>query len=105
MRRRSLHLAVVVDDLADAVDELDDELGGVVAGRGLAAEDDGARGLLALGIELEPAVEGDGVQHVQVLALVLVDALDLHVEHRLGVELQLVSSPRRSRPARACCRA
>ena len=33
---------------------------------------------------LEPHVQGDDVQDVQVLALVLVDALDLHVEHRLA---------------------
>ena len=46
------------------VDELDDELGRHVAGRGLAAEDDGARGFVARGIELEPVVERDGVQDV-----------------------------------------
>ena len=86
------HVAVVVDDLAHAVDELDDEFGGVVAGRRLAAEDDGA--FVALGVELEPAVERDGVQYVEVLTLVLVDAFDLHVEHGLGITLQLVLVPR-----------
>ena len=34
---------VAVDDFGDGVDELDDELGHAIAGRGLAAEDEGAR--------------------------------------------------------------
>ena len=52
---------VVVDDRLDAVDELDDELGDVVAGGCLAAKDDDAgEGRLALGgghaLELDVAV-------------------------------------------------
>ena len=72
---------------ANGVDELDDELGHEVAGRRLAAEDEGARRHRQLGILLEPAVERDDVQHVQMLALVFVDALDLDVEQPGGIEL------------------
>jgi hypothetical protein len=57
-----------------------DELRQVVPRGRLAAEDEHARlhGELRLG--LEPMIETDHVQDVQVLALVFVYALDLHVE-------------------------
>jgi hypothetical protein len=42
-------------------------------------------GMSRLGL-LEALVEGDDVQHVQVLALVLVDALGLDVEQGLRVD-------------------
>lgn len=35
-------------------------------------------------------VEGDNMQAVQQLSLVLVDSLDLDVKHRVGVDLYLV---------------
>ena len=41
---------------------------------------------LGRGIALEPVVEGDDVQHVEVLALVLVDAFHLDVEERVRVD-------------------
>ena len=36
-------LRVAIDHVADRVDQLDDQLGDVIAGRGLAAENEGAR--------------------------------------------------------------
>ena len=83
----AVDVGVVVDRLAHRVDELDDQLGDVVAGRGLAAENESARGDVEPRVLLEPVVQGDDVQRVEVLALVLVNALDLNVEHPVRVEL------------------
>ena len=84
--------AVVVDDLGDVVDELDDLLRRVVARRRLAG-DDAHLGddVLALGVAqaLDPEVAVDDAEDVEELALVLVDALHLHVEHRVGVDLDV----------------
>ena len=78
------NIGVIVDNVADGGDETHDLLGHVVGGGGLAAEDDHARheglALLRRGL-LDGIVPGDDGDHVHVLALVLVDALDLHVEH------------------------
>ncbi len=77
---------VGVDDGADAVDEAHDLLGGVVGGRGLAAKDGDAGhhlGPLLGGGRLDGVVAVDERQDVEVLALVLVDTLDLHVVQRV----------------------
>ena len=71
------HVRVVVDDARHVVDQLDDQLRHAVAGRGLAAEDDGARHASSDGrIGLDAVVERDDVQQLEVLPLVLVQALD-----------------------------
>ena len=75
----------MVDHLADRVDQLDHELGHVIAGRRLAAEDEGARDDGVVGVLLDALVEADDVQQVQMLALVLVHALGLDVEQALRV--------------------
>ena len=80
------HVRVVVDHLGHGVDELDDQLGHEVAGSGLAAEDEGAGRDVAARVLLEPVVEGDDVQHVQVLPLVLVDPLHLDVEEGVRID-------------------
>lgn len=82
--------AVVVDDVADLVDELDDALGVVVGGGGLSGEHDGSGDdLLPLfgGEFLDPEVPPDDVEDVHELPLVLVDSLDLDVEHAVGVDV------------------
>jgi hypothetical protein len=38
-----------------------------------------------LGFCLNPVVQGDDVEHVQVLPLVLVDALHLNIEHGVRI--------------------
>ena len=68
------------------VDELDDELGEVVGGRGLAGEEERARRHVELRVLPQAIVEHDDVQRVQQLPLVFVDALDLRVEDRLGID-------------------
>ena len=78
---------VVVDDAADVVDQPDDVLGHRVARRRLAGEDHGARHPVGVGRGQHRLVAADHVQHVEQLALVFVDALDLHVEQAVGVDL------------------
>ena len=73
-------VGIVVDDGRDVVDELDDELRHPVARRGLGPEDDGPRDDAGRRIGLDSVVERDDVQQLQMLALVLVQALDHHVE-------------------------
>ena len=76
------HARIAIDDLGGGGDQPDDELGEVVARRRLAAEHEHARLHRELRIGLQPMIETDDVQDVQVLALVFVDALHLHVEDR-----------------------
>ena len=79
---------VVVDHLADVVDQPDDLLGHVVARRGLAGEDHGARHPVALRVGQDVLVARHHVQQVEQLPLVFVDALDLHVEQAVRIDLQ-----------------
>ena len=73
------------------MDQFDDQLGhlvgrGRLAGKHHDARDHAVRRRLRVVQDL--LVARDHVQHVQQLALVLVDALDLHVEQCAGVQLQ-----------------
>lgn len=81
---------IVVDDIGDAADELDDLLGEVVARGGLAADHHGARHHRGIRVLLDAIEERDDVEAVEQLALVLVDALDLDVEDRAGIDLDAV---------------
>ncbi|MCY1399398.1 hypothetical protein D9M71_144520 [compost metagenome] len=58
----------------------------MVAGRGLAGEDLHPRDAVRRRVVADVLVQRHGVQQVEQLALVLVDALDLHVEQRVRVE-------------------
>jgi len=86
---------VVVDLVPDRAHQLDDALGHLVSGRGLAPDHAHARhhlGLFrAVGHLLDLVVAVNDPEHVQQLPLVLVDALDLHVEH--GVRGHLDARP------------
>ena len=75
------HRRIGVNGRGHRVDQLDDQLGHGVSRRRLGAEDDGARRNRQVGIFLDPVVQGDDVQDVQQLPLVLVQALDLDIEH------------------------
>jgi hypothetical protein len=79
-------LGVGVDRLGHGIDQLDDALGHEVAGRGLAAEDEGAGRDVEPRVFLEPAIQRHDVQQIEMLALVLVDALDLDIEEPGGLE-------------------
>ena len=66
-----------------------DDLLGERIGRGrLAGEDLDARAPVLRGVRTDGVVLADGVQDVEQLALVFVDALDLHVEQGVRVERQ-----------------
>ena len=80
------HGGILVDQLAQLADHADHLLGHVVAGGGLRAEDVGLGGELGVGVVLQVQVLGRDVQGVQVLALVLVHALDLAVEDGIRVD-------------------
>ena len=51
--------------------------------------------------DLQPVIQRDDVQDVQVLALVLVDALDLHVEQRVRIDDHAGALAARMRRSRA----
>ena len=74
---------VVVDDLGDVVDELDDQLGIAIARRRLAGENFHPRHPVLLRLVLHRLVQRDGLEDVEQLTLVFVDALDLHVKQRI----------------------
>lgn len=83
------NLLVLVDDSANVVDQVNDLLGHPVAGSSLSTKDgDARRHLLAvLGRHgLERQVSVDDAKDVHLLALVLVDSLDLDVEERGGID-------------------
>ncbi len=71
---------------ADAVDQLDDLLGGPVARRGLAGEDIGARDNRVRPVFGQAEILVQDVHDVEKLALVLMDALDLHIKERVRAD-------------------
>lgn len=80
---------VVVDDFANATNEVDDGLGHPVAWSGLAAEDGHTRCkfLTLFGAHcLDRQVSVNDAEDVQLLSLVLVYALDLNIEECFGVD-------------------
>ena len=87
--QQALGVLVAVDHLGHVIDQLDDELGHDVARRGLAADQDAARGPLGRIPVLDAVVEVDDVQQVEQLALVFVDTLDLDIEEGGRVEVHV----------------
>ena len=84
------HLGIGLNELAQAEDEVDDVLGHDIGGGGLGAENhgDGTGGQNAV---FDVQVLLDDVQGVHLLALVLVEALDLDVKDGLGVHLHVLA--------------
>ena len=81
------HRRVVVDHPRHIIGELDDQLGRMIARRRLAGEYFHPRHEVAHGLGADFVIEGDGLQNIQQLPLVFVDALDLHVEQGVGIDL------------------
>ena len=79
-------IGIVVDDVRDIVGELDDQLGPRIARRRLAGEDLDTRRVGRTGIALDLPIDRGRRDDIQQLALVLVDALDLHVEQRVRAD-------------------
>ena len=86
------HRRVVLNELLQAEDQVDDVLGHDVGRGGLGAEDD-RNGVLRQAALLDLQVLLDDVQGVHLLALVLVEALDLDVEDGVGVQLHPLGLP------------
>ena len=59
----------------------------MIARRRLAGENLHARHEVARGLRLDVLIERDRLQHIQELALIFMDALDLDVEQRVRVDL------------------
>ena len=76
---------------ATSIGELDDQLGLRVARRRLAGEDLHARHEVDRRIGADGVVARDRLENVEQLALVFVDALDLHVEQRVGIDALTLS--------------
>jgi hypothetical protein len=70
----------------DVVNQLDDQLGQPIRGRSLSGEEERARRDVDLGVAPQPVIEHDDVNHVEQLALVLVNPLDLAVEDGAGID-------------------
>jgi hypothetical protein len=75
-----------VDRGGHGVDQPDDQLRHRIARRRFPTEDHRAWEEVDARVVSQPVVERDDVKQVQQLALVLVDALDLHVEQRIEVD-------------------
>ena len=71
---------IVIDALRDIVDELDDQLGHAIGGGRLACDDDGPRQPVCRGVGDDAIIPRDDMEHVEELAFVLVNALDLDIE-------------------------
>ncbi len=77
---------VPVDLGGQGVDELDDLFGHMIAGGGLGPEEEGLGREVHVGIVPQLLVQAHDMQHVEQLALILVQALHLYVEDGVGVE-------------------
>jgi hypothetical protein len=66
---------IVVDECSDGIDQLDDQFRHKIPGRGLAAEDERARGEISVRIAFEAQIECEDVQDIQVLSFLFVNPL------------------------------
>src|SRR5205814_2650856 len=88
---------IVVDYFCDVVDQLDDQLGVAVTRRGLASEYFHSRHPVALRLVLDRVIESYGFEDIKQLPLVFVDALDLDVEQRAGIDHKSEAFPNQPR--------
>ena len=76
-----LHRRVAMHHIGDAIDQVDDQLGAVIARRRFPADDAGARHMQRLRLLFDAQIAGDDVEREEQLPFVLVHALYLHIEH------------------------
>ena len=76
---------VVVDGIGKADDELENFFCEIVARGCLCAEEERVRGIIRVRVFEQPLVYGENMQRIHVLALVLVQTLDLYVENAVWV--------------------
>ena len=82
--QQAVHRRVAVDHERHIVDQLDDQFRAVIAGGGLAGEDLDPRHPIGHRPRAHLVVQRDRLQDIQQLPLVLVNALDVHVEQRVA---------------------
>ena len=72
--------SISTEKARECIDQLNNELGHLVAWGGLASEDERTGRDIGLRVALQTQVLGENVQYVEVLSLVFVDALGLDIE-------------------------
>ena len=77
---------ILLDLLAKLADELNDSLRHLISGSSLRAEDVGSGIELTVRVVADIKIVADDVEHVEKLALILVQTLDLNVEYGVGVK-------------------
>jgi len=75
-----------IDGVGEVVDELDDEFGKLIGGSGFTGEEEGTRRHFEIGIIAKAIIENDDAKSVEELAFVFVDALDVRIEHGIGID-------------------
>src|SRR4029434_9463244 len=83
--KSSSNRSIIVHYVGHRVGELDDSLRHHVSGRSLTRKYDCARRRTAFRVVLKAVIERDDVKQVQMLPLVLMEALNLDVEHTCGI--------------------
>ncbi len=73
-------------DHGTQLDKADDLFGQVIAGGRLGAKEIGAGLELGVGVLLDIQVVLEDLQGIEVLALILMQTLDLHIEQRIGID-------------------
>ena len=81
------HARVAVNEPRQGVDVADDQLGAEIPRRGLGAKEEHTRGRIVIRILQDAVVQHLNVQGVEQLALVLVQALGLHIKNEVWVQL------------------
>ena len=80
-------IRVVVDHPGNIIDQFDNRLGHGVTGGRLAADQHTARRPIYNIPPLDPVIKMNNMENVEQLAFVLVNPLDLHIEHGLRIEI------------------
>ncbi len=83
----ALDTSIVVDPIRQLVDGIDDVFGQLVTGRRFGAEDKHAWVHVIVRVGQQTTIKRHDVNKVQLLALVLVQTLDLNVKDRLGTDI------------------
>ena len=83
-----MDIRIAVDHVGHGIDQFDDQFGQVVGRCRLSGEDDGARHHVRLRGGFDAVKKSDDVEHIEQLAFVFVDALDLDIEQGVGIDAQ-----------------
>ena len=79
------HVRIVIDHVRHCVDQLDDQLRHEIPWSGFPSEDEGSGHNVDVRILFDAVVQGQDVQHVEVLSLVFMKTFHLDIEKRVRV--------------------